>query len=169
VIRCARPARRRHSRGTRWTPVPQARQAEDSGSWSLAELHQNELVRQVGLPCKKQPDSASGFQTTAPCCREESDNLGLRTPRSENPVHFRAGRTSVCTGGVGSSEAVAPRAGSQPRALCETTPTPFLAPTSQFLTRQSQLCWEQARCNSDVRPCAGSRSPIHSHAAQTSP
>ena len=62
------------------------------------------------------------------------------------------------------SDATARR--SQPRALCETTPTLFLAPTSRFLTRQSQLCCDPARCNTDVSTCAGSWSPIHSQTAR---
>jgi hypothetical protein len=107
-----------------------------------------------------------GTKIAAPGRREEIDNGGLRTPRSENPVHIQAGRTSVCTGGVGSSEAVPQSACSQPRAPCETTPTSFLAPTSRFLTRQSQLCCDPARCNTDVSTCAGSWSPIHSQTAR---
>ena len=166
ATRCATPARRRHSRGTRWTPIPQERPAEGSGSRLSAAPHPRALVRQVGLPFRKQPDSASGPKIAAPGRREDVDDGGLRTPRSENPVHFQVGRTSVFTGGVGSSEAVPQSACSQPRAPCETTPTSFLAPTSRFLTRQSQLCCDPARCNTDVSTCAGSWSPIHSQTAR---
>jgi hypothetical protein len=110
ATRCATPARQRHSRGTRWTPVPQELPAEGSGSRLSAAPHPRALVNQVGLPFRKQPDSASEPQITAPGRREEIDDEGLHTPRSENPVDFRAGQTSVCTGGVGSSEAMPQRA-----------------------------------------------------------
>ena len=54
----------------------------------------------------------------------------------------RDGRTSVCTGGVRSSELVSESADSQPQALWETTPTPLLALTRLFLTGQSPTLLE---------------------------